>query len=182
MAKRTHRPHLEAQPAQSGASLGGVEVEDVDAGRAGEDLLDRVQLPLDLDGMLANHPEVAITHRADHVRPAQPQSLPAHHQIDSLDLRQPASLADRQYTNHNNNDNPTTLPCNPRSNELELSRPQFTAAGSASEVLIPRASVTVSSNSAWAPTMLDSAPDSVLTLRPSAPSPTPPALRSSTAR
>jgi hypothetical protein len=116
MATRADGPHLEAQPAQGGPGLGGVEVEHVEAGRSSEDLLDRVQLRLDLDGMLPNRSETALTHRANDVRPAQPEPLPAHHQIDGLGVGLSASLAERQYTNHPNH--PTT-----QSRESEMSFP-----------------------------------------------------------
>jgi hypothetical protein len=93
MAKWADGPHLETQPAQGRPGLGGVEVEDVDTRRAGEDVLDRVQLLLDLDGMLADHPQGPVTHRAQDVRPPQLDPRPAHHQFHAR-LRHPPFLAD----------------------------------------------------------------------------------------
>jgi len=84
MANRARGSHLKAQPAQGSPGLRGVEVEDVDARRAGEDLLDRVQLLLDHDGVLPDHPQGSVTHSAQDVLLPQLDPLSSHHQFHVL--------------------------------------------------------------------------------------------------
>src|ERR1700756_5569223 len=67
-AMRADGPHLEAQPAQGGPGLGGIEVEDVDARRAGENVLDGVEAMLDLDGVLPHRSQGTVTDRVENVR------------------------------------------------------------------------------------------------------------------
>jgi uncharacterized protein (TIRG00374 family) len=101
MAQPANGPHVEAQPAQGTPSLRRVEVEHVNAGGSGKDLFDRVQLVVDLDSMLPNHPQVSVAHGTDDVRSAQLDPLPADDQLDVAGLGHPQLLAYWEHTNHN---------------------------------------------------------------------------------
>jgi hypothetical protein len=105
MAKRADGPHLKAQPPQGSPGLRGIEVEDVEVRRTGEDLLDRVQLLVDLNGMLPNHAKGPVAHCAEDICFPQPDPLPAHDQVYVVGFWHPPFLVQSAYTN--NNTNPT---------------------------------------------------------------------------
>ncbi|MGH7687017.1 MAG: hypothetical protein ACREN2_09400 [Candidatus Dormibacteria bacterium] len=82
MTERADGSHLESQSSQGVPGLSGVEVQDVEAGRASEDLLHREELSVDLDRMLPDQAEVAVSSRAQDSGFAQPDSLAGHDDVD----------------------------------------------------------------------------------------------------